>query len=94
MLIPKMEISLCDNNERFTFSVCLFMGHTFLFFSIAGEIVMAQEPILADLIKKFEKQEANYWAKTKGFRPGIENSPDIKTEDMIRALKKAREVLE
>ncbi len=26
-----MELSLCDNNERFIFSVCLLLGHTFLF---------------------------------------------------------------
>jgi len=31
MLIPKMELGLCDNNKRFTFSVCLLLGHTFLF---------------------------------------------------------------
>jgi len=30
-LIPNMDKSLCDNNKRFTFSVCLLLGHTFLF---------------------------------------------------------------
>ena len=29
LLIPKMDLSLCDNNKGITFTVCLLLGHTF-----------------------------------------------------------------
>lgn len=34
LLIPKMDLSLCDNNKGFTFTVCLLLGH--IFFILGG----------------------------------------------------------